>query len=34
MNKRKPKKLFYKNSTKEILNESYIVAYVNPHIIK
>ena len=36
MNTRKSKKLFYKESTKEILNENegYVVAYINPHIVK
>ena len=34
MNKRKSKKLFYKGATKALLNENYIVAYVNPYIIK
>ena len=34
MNKRKSKKLFYKNSAKWILKEGYATAYINPHIVK
>ena len=34
MSKRKSKKLFYKGATKELLNYGYIVAYVNPYIVK
>lgn len=36
MNIRKAKKLFYKESTKDLLNENegYVIAYINPHIVK
>jgi len=34
MNKRKSKKLFYKDSAKWILKEGYATAYINPYIIK
>ena len=34
MNKRKSKKLFYKNSAKWILKEGNTIAYINPHIVK
>ena len=34
MNKRKAKKLFYKESTKWILKEGYTTAYINLHIVK
>lgn len=34
MNRRKSKKLFYKNSAKWILKESYAVTYINPYIVK
>ena len=34
MNKRKSKKLFYKESTKWILKEGYEIAYINPYIVK
>ena len=34
MNKRKSKKLFYKDSAKWILNEGYATAYINPYIVK
>ena len=34
MNKRKSKKLFYKESTKWILNGGCTAAYINPRIIK
>lgn len=34
MNKRKSKKLFYKDSTKWILKEGYVTAYINPYIVK
>ena len=34
MNKRKSKKLFYKNSAKWILKEGYVTAYINPYIVK
>lgn len=34
MNKRKSKKLFYKDSAKWILKEGYTTAYINPYIIK
>lgn len=34
MNRRKSKKLFYKNSAKWILKEGYATAYINPYIVK
>lgn len=34
MNKRKSKKLFYKDSVKWILKEGYATAYINPYIVK
>ena len=34
MNKRKSKKLFYKDSAKWILKEGYTIAYINPYIVK
>ena len=34
MNKRKSKKLFYKDSAKWILKEGYATAYINPYIVK
>ena len=34
MNKRKSKKLFYKESAKWILKEGYAIAYINPYIVK
>lgn len=34
MNKRKAKKLFYKESAKWILKEGYAIAYINPYIVK
>lgn len=34
MNRRKSKKLFYKNSSKWILKEGYATVYINPYIVK